>query len=211
MNQVIVTRTGTREKLHFGDWTERYTVPTHTCWDGGVEWLADGEAPGPVVTPDAETAVAIKRFRDAAKWISERLWANRPDFMFQEGDEVEAYKGRKVPTGVYQFVSMGDSRFGKVVRLTRSGFSAAVEVSWDHVRRVVKKQKWDDMIVGIFGGHSGYLTAQDYPTTEHANGLGALADALEEGGHVEQAGVLRRWAESCTRRALERAESYRRV
>lgn len=195
----IVIATGTREKLYFSDYTERYEVSTVTYWDGGSEWTEEGQTEEPVAI-DTKTLAAVAAYRAITKWFRDRSWANRPDYMVEVGDRVEVFKGRKVPKGIYTVVRKGKGNYGPYFDLS----GGHRFVSADNCRRVIDRESYDAFICKLTGECQNWL---DYPTIKFATGLLALSDLLEDNGD-DRAATVRAWGESCQRRAIAREQKY---
>ncbi len=168
-----------RDRLHFGDYTERYEVTVFLMWDGESAWEEEqGDRPLPPITQlGYEDSLKYQTYQKAVAWVASEMYRVRPDVYFDKGDTVEVFKGRKVPKGTYTVVDEGKGDYGPYVNLRSPGGGGVYRfVTPGNCRRVIRSTPLDAHLKAI-------REAPGHDKLEKGTRLQILGDAMQDEGH----------------------------
>jgi hypothetical protein len=128
------------------------------------------------VDASAEFQKLAEEYNLTVTWIRDTARTIRKAFEIEKGREVEVFKGRKIPKGIYTVVELGNGNYGKYAHLRDSAGKVHRYISMDNIRIAPSaEQVYGTLEYGGF--FKGVCTI--YADGDRI-GLAILADQLEE-------------------------------
>ena len=158
---------GERVDITYWD-AEKQVTETRTFCPGDIQSLEVDASP--------ETLAIAAQYQATVAWIQETYWKVRFADRLEVGKQVEVFKGRKVPKGIYTLVSLNKGNYGPICTLRSANGQVYNYVSQDNVRVHNPMQYANVQYAGYFVGLEGlYTKANRVP-------LLVLADEMDEKG-----------------------------